>query len=181
MENNAWKYQNWKTSWTLWWCLYIWCKYTVWTYTKMMAESMMTKHTANGCQIYTQPANRVIHLHAISSVCFNDEIYNYNLEWSVWLDVNDVIHGGGWVWSGLGLSRSRGIFLGLVSPGPALKGSGLAAFGVVLLKGLMNLRGLSDFVPYGWGGRVGEREGKWEGNQKGDSMLTTNGSLKTSA
>ena len=49
----------------------------------------------------------------------------------------------------LGLSRSRGIFLGLVSPGPALKGSGLAAFGVVLLKGLMDLRGLSDFVPYG--------------------------------
>ena len=49
----------------------------------------------------------------------------------------------------LGLSMSRGIFFGLVSPGPALRGSGLAAFGVVLLKGLMDLRGLSGFVPCG--------------------------------
>ena len=65
----------------------------------------------------------------------------------------------------------------------ALKGSGLAAFGVVLLKGLMDLRGLSDFVPCGEGG---EREG--EGgrggvggkakNSKGDSTLTTKCALR---
>jgi len=47
-------------------------------------------------------------------------------------------------------SRSRGTFLGLASPGPGVNGSGLAAFGLVLLRGLWDFSG---FVPCGGEGR----------------------------
>ena len=80
----------------------------------------------------------------------NDSVYK--LESEVWVcDYTSMMSYmvGVEVEERLGLSMSRGIFLGLVSPGPALRGSGLAAFGVVLLKGLMDLRGLSGFVPCG--------------------------------
>ena len=79
IENNAWKII--KTEKHHEHGVYILCKYCQTT------KSMMTEiYCKLACRILhccvrrvknkIEPANKVIHLHAISSVCFNDGVYN---------------------------------------------------------------------------------------------------------
>jgi len=144
-----------------------------------MAESIMTKHIlANGCQIYTCVRRVKNKLHQLieSFICMQSAVFVLMMKStiiicsaSVWLDINDVIHCGGWVGGAFGTLKVERNLLGTGLPRSSTEGVWTGSLWSRASEGTHGLARTLWLCTLwvGWGGREGEEEGRRRDRDRG--------------